>query len=318
MPALVEVENLRKTYRKRASKEWVSAVNDISFGVEEGEILGLLGPNGAGKTTTIKMICGLLKPDSGRVLVKGVDNQQRRLRALRHLSAVLEGNRNLYWRLSVRENMLYFAGNRGVSARAAKPKIDALLGRFHLADKADELVNNLSRGMQQKLAIAVALLAGTEVVLLDEPTLGLDVGTGLEVRALLREVAAEGRTIIISTHDMDVVQELCRRTVIVSAGRVVADERVADLLQLFDTRSYRVTLGAPLSAEQQRRLEQRFTAFSYEDLDLTLSVTLEHPEDIYDLMEVLRLERTPVEDLGRTQTNFEQVFLELTREAERV
>ena len=206
MPALVEVENLRKTYRKRASKEWVSAVNDISFGVEEGEILGLLGPNGAGKTTTIKMICGLLKPDSGRVLVKGVDNQRGRLRALRHLSAVLEGNRNLYWRLSVRENMLYFAGNRGVSARAARPKIDALLGRFHLADKADELVNNLSRGMQQKLAIAVALLAGTEVVLLDEPTLGLDVGTGLEVRALLREVAAEGRTIIISTHDMDVVQ----------------------------------------------------------------------------------------------------------------
>ena len=318
MSALVEVENLKKTYRKRASKEQVTAVNDVSFRVEEGEILGLLGPNGAGKTTTIKLICSLLKPDAGRVLVKGVDNQQHRLRALRHLSAVLEGNRNLYWRLSVRENMLYFAGNRGVSARSARPKIDALLGRFHLADKADELVNNLSRGMQQKLAIAVALLAGTEVVLLDEPTLGLDVGMGLEVRALLREVAAEGRTIIISTHDMDVVQELCRRTVIVSSGRVVADERVADLLALFDTRSYRVTLGAPLSREQERRLAQRFTAFSYEDLDLTLNVTLEHPEDIYDLMEVLRLERTPVEDLGRIQTDFEQVFLELTREAEGV
>ena len=318
MPALIEVENLNKTYRKRASKEQVTAAHGISFRVEEGEILGLLGPNGAGKTTTIKMICSLLKPDAGRVLVKGLDNQQRRLQALRHLSAVLEGNRNLYWRLSVRENMLYFAGNRGVSARAAKPKIDALLERFRLADKADELVNNLSRGMQQKLAIAVALLAGTEVILLDEPTLGLDIGTGLEVRALLREVAAEGRTIIISTHDMDVVQELCGRTVIVSAGRVVANERVADLLQLFDTRSYRVTLGTPLSTEQQRRIAQRFAVFSYEDLDLTLNVTLEHPEDIYDLMEVLRLERTPVEDLGRTQTNFEQVFLELTREAERV
>lgn len=318
MPVLIEVENLRKTYRKRASKERVTAAHDISFGVEEGEILGLLGPNGAGKTTTIKMICGLLKPDAGRVWVKGIDNQQARLKALRHLSAVLEGNRNLYWRLSVRENMLYFAGNRGVSARAARPKIDTLLERFNLSDKADELVNNLSRGMQQKLAIAVALLADTEVVLLDEPTLGLDVGTGLEVRALLREVAAEGRTVIISTHDMDVVQELCGRTVIISAGHVVADERVADLLELFDTRSYRVTLGAPLSSEQQRRIAQRFTVFSYEDLELTLNVTLEHPEDIYDLMDVLKLERTPVEDLGRTQPDFEQVFLELTREAERV
>ncbi len=318
MPALVEVENLSKTYRKRASKETVTAVNDISFRAEEGEILGLLGPNGAGKTTTIKMICSLLKPDAERVLVKGTDNQRGRLRSLQHLSAVLEGNRNLYWRLSVRENMLYFAGNRGVSARAARPKIDMLLERFNLSDKADELVNNLSRGMQQKLAVAVALLAGTEVVLLDEPTLGLDVGTGLEVRALLREVAAEGRTVIISTHDMDVVQELCRRTVIISAGRVVADERVADLLSLFDTRSYRVTLGAPLSAEQQRRIAQRFAVFSYEDLELTLNVTLERPEDIYDLMDILSLERTPVEDLGRTQTDFEQVFLELTREAERV
>ena len=315
MPALIEVENLHKTYRKRASKERVTAAHSVSFKVEEGEILGLLGPNGAGKTTTIKMICSLLKPDLGRVRVKGVDNQRGRLRALRHLSAVLEGNRNLYWRLSVRENMLYFAGNRGVSVRAARPKIAVLLERFNLSGKADELVNNLSRGMQQKLAIAVALLADTEVILLDEPTLGLDVGTGLEVRALLREVAAEGRTVIISTHDMDVVQELCGRTVIISAGRVVADERVADLLRLFDTRSYRVSLGAPLSAEQQRRIAQRFTVFSYELL--TLNVTLEHPEDIYNLMEILRLEHTLIEDLGRTQTNFEQVFLELTREAER-
>jgi ABC-2 type transport system ATP-binding protein len=311
--AIVEVENLSKSYRQRGSKALVSAARDISFSVQQGEILGLLGPNGAGKTTTIKMICSLLRPDAGRVRVCGVDNQRARLRALRHLSAVLEGNRNLYWRLSVRENMLYFAGNRGVSARAARPRAEALLERFGLGDKADELVNNLSRGTQQKLAIAVALLADTEVVLLDEPTLGLDVGTGLEVRALLREIAAEGRTVIISTHDMAVVQELCARTVIISAGRVVADERVSSLLQLFETRSYRVTLGAPLSAEQQRRLAQRFAVFDYQDAERTLDVTFEHPEDIYDLMAILRLARTPVEDLGRTQVDFEQVFLALVK-----
>jgi len=312
---IVEVEGLSKNYRKHASKEIVKAVQEVSFSVGEGEILGLLGPNGAGKTTTIKMICSLLRPDAGRVRVRGVDNQQHRLRALRHLSAVLEGNRNLYWRLSVHENMLYFAGNRGVSARAARPKISTLLGQFGLSDKADELVNNLSRGMQQKLAIAVALLAETDVVMLDEPTLGLDVGTGLEVRALLRDVAAEGRTIIISTHDMAVVQELCKRTVIISAGRVVADEKVANLLSLFDTRSYRVTLGSPLSAEQRRRLTAAFAVLEYREDALTLNVTLEHPEDIYRLMAILQLERTPVEDLGRTQPDFEQVFLELVREA---
>ena len=310
---IVEVDNLSKSYRKRASKELVRAAAGISFHALEGEILGLLGPNGAGKTTTIKMICALLRPDAGRVLVKGADNQRQRLKALRHISAVLEGNRNLYWRLSVRENMVYFAGNRGVSARAARPRIDALLGRFRLADKADELVNNLSRGMQQKLAIAVALLAGTEVILLDEPTLGLDIETGLEVRELLREIAAEGRTIIISTHDMDVVQDLCSRTVIISAGRVIADERVDKLLTLFETRTYRVTLGAALGAEQRRRLSETFPSHRYEADKLTLLVTLEHPEDIYELIAILQLERTPVEDLGRTQVDFEKVFLELIR-----
>jgi ABC-2 type transport system ATP-binding protein len=158
----------------------------------------------------------------------------------------------------------------------------------------------------------VALLADTEVILLDEPTLELDVGTGLEVRALRLEVAAEGRTVIILTHDMAVVQELCARTVI-SAGRVVADERVGSLLQLFETRSYRVTLGAPLTAEQQRRLALSFAVFSYDDARRTLDVTSEHSEGIYDLMAILRAARTPVEDLGRTQVDFEQIFLELVK-----
>jgi len=309
--AIVEVQGVVKRYKKRASKEVVTAVDGVSFEVGRGEILGLLGPNGAGKTTTIKIICSLLKPDAGRVLVNGLDNQRQRLKTLRHISAVLEGNRNLYWRLSVRENMAYFAGNRGVSRRAARGRIEELLAQFHLEDKADELVNNLSRGMQQKLAIAVALLANTEVILLDEPTLGLDVETSLEVRRLLAEVAAAGHTVIISTHDMAVVQELCARTVIISAGRVVANDKVANLLALFETRAYRVTLGAPLTPEQVRSLEH-FAVMRYEVGEKpTVFVTLEHKEDIYDLMDVFKQERTPIETIDRTVADFERVFLEL-------
>ena len=314
--SIIRVEHVTKRYKKRKSKEVVTAVKDVSFEVARGEILGLPGPNGAGKTTTIKTICALLKPDEGRVIVSGVDNQRKRLEALRHISAVLEGNRNLYWRLSVRENLEYFAGNRGVSRRAVRGKIDNLLQQFRLEDKAGELVNNLSRGMQQKLAIAVAMLAETDVILLDEPTLGLDVATGYEVRALLRQVAAEGRTIIVSTHDMPVVQDLCERTVIINAGRVVVDDKVENLMRLFETRAYVVTLGAPLSAEQQRRLEGAFPVLSYENGGEkgTLRVSLEHSEDIYDLMEILRLERTPVEAIDRTAINFERVFMELVKE----
>lgn len=308
---IIKVQNIAKSYPKRKSKETVKAVDGVSFEVARGEILGLLGPNGAGKTTTIKTICGLLKPDDGQVLINGIDNQQQRLRALRHISAVLEGNRNLYWRLTVQENLEYFAGNRGMSRRQVKGDIDKLLTQFRLADKRKELVNNLSRGMQQKLAIAVAMLAGTDVMLLDEPTLGLDVETGYEVRELLRQVSAEGRTIIISTHDMPVVQDLCERTVIINAGRVVVDDKVSNLLRLFETRAYSVELGTPLSQNQRRLLEAKFAVISFEGN--SLKVNLEHGEDIYELMDILACERTPVEAIDRTTINFEQVFLELVR-----
>ena len=312
--ALLEVEKLSKTYRKRKTKEVVQAVKDVSFEVRQGEILGLLGPNGAGKTTTIKMICSLIRPDSGRVRVNGVDNLRGRLRSLRHISAVLEGNRNLYWRLSVRENMDYFVGNRGESPRKRKRDIERILEIFKLSDKSDELVNNLSRGMQQKLAIAVALLANTELILLDEPTLGLDVETGYEVREVLRQISDEGRTIIISTHDMPVVQDLCERTVIINEGRVVVDEQVNRLLTLFETRAYQVRLAEPLTPQQLSDLQRTFPILSSGEDAHSFKVNFEHPDDLYLLTDLLRSQHAQVETLDRTTINFEQVFRQLVKE----
>src|SRR5690625_2148374 len=145
------------------------------------------------------MICGLLIPDSGTITINGRDTQKRRLDTLHDITAVLEGNRNLYWRLTVKENLEYFAGNRGLSRKSIQPKIEELLQQFHLKDKEKELVNRLSRGMQQKLAIAVAMLADSDVILLDEPTLGLDVETGFEVREILINIfTSVQRTIIIN------------------------------------------------------------------------------------------------------------------------
>lgn len=312
MSVLIEVNGLKKSYRKRKTKEVITAINDISFTVNKGEILGLLGPNGAGKTTTIKTICGLLVPDKGTVTVNGFNNQTNRLKALRHISAVLEGNRNLYWRLSVRENLEYFAGNRGLSRKEIKSEVEKLLKQFRLADKEDELVNNLSRGMQQKLAIAVAMLAQTDVILLDEPTLGLDVETGYEVRDLLRQIAQdENRTIIISTHDMPVVQDLCDRTVIINNGQVIADEKVNNLIRLFETRAYTITLGSSLNEQQLQMLKQRFPLHSYDENQL--DVNLEQDDDIYMLMEILRVNHTKVEHIDRTTVNFEQVFMNLIK-----
>src|SRR5690625_821848 len=315
MPSIV-VEDLRKSYRKRRGGEVVKAVDGVSFEVAKGEVLGLLGPNGAGKTTTIKMICGLIRPDSGRVSVLGRDNQLERQRSLQHISAVLEGNRNLYWRLTVRENMEYFAGNRGRLRKAVRGRVDSLLESFDLMGEENELVNSLSRGMQQKLAIAVAMLAQTEVLLLDEPTLGLDVETAHEVREHLRRIAyEEGKTVLLSTHDMAVVQDVCERTVIINRGRVVVDEQVSNLLRLFQTRAYRITIPGELSGHLEGQLRAQFPLLRIDSQaeETILHVDLARSEDIYSLMDILKLERTPIETINRVTIHFEEVFRNIVR-----
>ncbi|RDW19732.1 ABC transporter ATP-binding protein [Oceanobacillus chungangensis] len=316
METIIEVQNLKKSYRKRKSKEYIHAVTDVSFKVNQGEIVGLLGPNGAGKTTTIKMICGLLIPDSGTITINGINNQEKRLKALRHISAVLEGNRNLYWRLTVRENLEYFAGNRGASRKEVAQQVDELLETFRLQEKASELVNRLSRGMQQKLAIAVAMLADSDVILLDEPTLGLDVETSYEVRDLLRSIANDyNRTIIISSHDMDVIQDICERTVIINGGKIVTDDKVDNLLRLFEVRAYTITLGGVLSEKQQKLLKLTFPGAEYkEDINQSsVGVDLEKSEAIYDLFDIFKLEETPVESIDRKSINFEEIFMKIVK-----
>ena len=309
----VAARGLRKSFPQRRGEAAVQAVDGVSFDVPRGQILGLLGPNGAGKTTTIKMICGLVRPDEGSVEVCGHDIRGARQRALRHISAVLEGNRNLYWRLTVRENLAYFAGNRGGGWGSAQDRADGLLDRFDLTRKRDELVQGLSRGMQQKLAIVVALAADTDVLLLDEPTLGLDVETGDEVRAMLREIAAEGKTIVISTHDMPVVQDLCHRTVIVAGGSVVVDDEVGNLLRLFQTRAYDVRLVQPLTLRQRRTVEAAFPLVSIADDAASLHVDLADGEQIYRLTDVLRDAGVSLLSLERAPIDFEQVFRKVVR-----
>lgn len=320
MEKIIEVRDISKKYVKRKTKEVITAVNNVSFDVHRGEVLGLLGPNGAGKTSTIKMICGLLQTDTGSIHINGLSIGKKRLKALKHISAVLEGNRNLYWRLTVRENLEYFAGNRGSSRKEVAVQVEKLLEQFGLKEKETELVQGLSRGMQQKLAIAVALLANTEVILLDEPTLGLDVEVSYELREILKKIVKEEkRTIIISSHDMPVVQELCDRTIIINKGTVVVDEKVENLLKLFETKAYSIKLGEVLSTSQRKKLETKFPLSTYtENSHQTMvEVNLERSEDIYNLFDIFKEEGTLVESIDRTTIDFEQVFMQIVKGEQR-
>ncbi len=311
MAAVVTVEGLCKTYAPKTAKE-VRALDNIGFSVPTGEIFGLLGPNGAGKTTTIKSICGLIEPDSGDIKIAGIDARRHRRQALSRVAAVLEGNRNIYWRLTPTENLEFFAALRGRNPRRLKSEIDTLLDIFGLQEKRKQPVRKLSRGMQQKLAIAVTLISAAPVLLLDEPTLGLDVKASYEVRSLLREIVnREEKTVIVTTHDMNVVEDICRQVVIINDGRVVADDSTENLLALFKVRSYDLLVGE-LEAEQQQQLD-RIPHLEMEQKDggWKLSLQMENPAALWQVLDILRARETAIESIDRKELNFERVFMEI-------
>jgi len=308
----VKVEGLRKIYRQK--RKVVKAVDDVTFEVRRGGIVGLLGPNGAGKTTTIKCVCGLIEPDGGSVEILGRRTTGRPREAARRVAALLEGNRNIYWRLNVRENLQFFAGLMGRSGAALKKEINDLMERFGLADKAGVQARFLSRGMQQKLALGCCLVRGAPVLLLDEPTLGLDVETSHDMRGFIRALAPE-KTILLSSHDMGVVEDVCDRVIVIKGGRVVADDTVAALKALFRYRRYRVNVRGALGRDAQAEIEKRFPdARVRRDADITcIEVDLPDAGRIYALFEVLRAADAPIEEIQREQCDLERAYLELVR-----
>ncbi len=312
---VVKVEGLRKVYRSRRQGETV-AVDDVSFEVGRGEIVGLLGPNGAGKTTTIKSICTLVTPTAGAIHINGIDVSTKPRAAVANIAAVLEGNRNLYWRLTVAENLELFAGLHGIAPKRARPLIAELIERFHLTDKTKAEARTLSRGMQQKLAVACALVKETPILLLDEPTLGLDVETSLELRQTLRTLAATGeRTILLSSHDMDVVQATCERVLIINKGRIVTDDNVSNLLELFRVQSYRFTLSGTIDKDALASLREEFPHMRVDTDEPRTIVEAELTEagQIYDFVEGLRRTSASIESIDRQDPNLEEIFLRVVK-----
>ncbi len=223
----IEVENLRRVYKvtigtlRRTTKE-VVAVDDISFQVEPGELFGLLGPNGAGKTTTVKMLTTLLIPTGGKALVLGHDVVRHADAVRPRIGFIFGGERGLYWRLSAIDNLRYFGSLYHVEPEVAHKRIPFLLDLVGLADRAKEKVEGYSRGMKQRLHIARTLLHDPEMLFLDEPTIGLDPVGARELRGVIRNLQAEKKTILLTTHYMFEADALCQRTAVINHGRIIA------------------------------------------------------------------------------------------------
>ena len=214
---MIEVKDLHKTFGE------VKAVDGVTFSARDGEITGLLGPNGAGKTTTLRMLYTLMKPDSGQVLVDGIDAAADPI-AVRRRLGVLPDARGLYKRLTARENIDYFARLHGLATGVLRQRRDKLVDALEMRDILDRRTEGFSQGQRVKTAIARALVHDPKNVILDEPTNGLDVMATRGLRTFMRNLRAEGRCVLFSSHIMQEVALLCDRIVVIAAGRVVADE----------------------------------------------------------------------------------------------
>ena len=212
----------RGFFAKKEPRAMFTAVNGVDLQIEPGEIFGLLGPNGAGKSTTIRMLCTLLEPTSGTARVNGYDTVRQANLVRRNLGTVLAGERSIYWKLSGRENLEYFAALYHIPAAMAKKRVNELIERMEIKDRANELVEKYSTGMRQRIAIAKALLARPPILLLDEPTLGLDPQAARRLRELIAELKQEGHTILLTTHYMEEADQLSDRIGIIDAGKVIA------------------------------------------------------------------------------------------------
>lgn len=299
---VLQVDQLQKTYQ--SGGKTVEAVRNVSFDIGAGEVLAFLGANGAGKTTTIKMIAGLILPDRGQVKIGGHDPHRQSI-ALKSVGAVLEGNRNVYWRLTPEENLEYFGVLRGLSGYVARQRAKVLLERFELMPKRTTIVQNLSRGMQQKLAIAVALIHEPQLLLLDEPTLGLDVEATQTVKRLVREIAAEERAILLTTHQLDIAEELSDRVAIIKEGELVAQEKTETLIQQFSGDSYRIELEQELDDDRISKLSAIDAVIEGKTVYVRQTESLYHALEVLKPLSIVRLEKD--------QANLVDVFLKLVK-----
>ena len=285
----------------------LTAVDHLDLEVRRGEVVGLLGPNGAGKSTTIGMILGLIRPTGGHAEVMGKDVATHREAALAGLGAMLEVT-SFYPYLSARDNLIALAKIRGGGARS---RVDPLLARLGLKDRARSKFRTYSLGMRQRLGIASTLLGDPAIVILDEPANGLDPAGQREIRELIKELASEGRGVLLASHLLHEVELVCDRVVVVQKGRIVAAGTIADITR--GGSSYQVTVAEPARAAEVLRRVDGVREVRVTERGLEIACGPDRGEDLNRALIAAGLYASAL--IPRT-SSLEDVFLELTEKEE--
>jgi ABC-2 type transport system ATP-binding protein len=235
-----EVNALTKNFGR------ITAVNQITFCVNESETFGFLGPNGAGKTTTIRMLTGLLTPDSGNVFIRGIDIRKNPIKAKMKMGVIPEMG-NIYVDLTAKQNIILAGRFYGICTRELKKRADCLLEQFGLHDRKDDLVRTFSKGMKQRANIACAIIHNPELLFLDEPTSGLDVQSQRLIRKIIKEMNQRGTTIFLTTHNIEEANILCGRIGIINQGKIAAIDTPERLKRTFEeTQSVEISFDKPI------------------------------------------------------------------------
>ncbi|MEA3295179.1 MAG: ATP-binding cassette domain-containing protein [Euryarchaeota archaeon] len=306
MQNVITVRDLTKNYNG------LMAVDHINFNVTKGEVFGFLGPNGAGKTTTIRMLTGIIKPGFGQISVMGFNIARDPIKA-KQLMGVVPEMSNAYIELSAWNNLLFMADLYGVPKKTARQRAEALLGLFDLYDRKDHKIKNFSKGMKQKIIIAMALMNEPDILFLDEPTSGLDVQSARLIRDIVRKLNKDGKTIFLSTHYMEEANELCNRVAIINHGKIAAIDAPEQLkIRIGGLQRVEVSFNKPADISELSVIPEIINIRKKGD-KLAL-YTNEPGSIIYKLVDYSRANNLEMVTLHTLTPSLEDVFITLTQE----
>lgn len=303
---MLKIRGLKKTFKH------FQVLNGLDMDIEEGALYGLVGPNGAGKTTVIRIITGLLLPDEGRVEIAGKDifhNGER----IKELFGYVPDEFGMYDNLKVGEYMEFFASCCGLSGLTARKRCGTLLEQMRLDDKADMFVDSLSRGMKQRLCLARAMIHDPAFLILDEPTSGMDPRTRMELKETLRELCAEGKTILISSHILSELSRMCTDIGIIDAGQIVLSGSMTEILQkVNDSNLLRIGVCEQRDrAVELLRKESAVKTIAVRDDELAIRFHGSRWEEAQLLKKLIAAE-IPVNGFIREQGDLESIFMQIT------
>ncbi len=302
---MLKIAHLSKSF------DSIKAVDDISLEVKKGEIFGLLGPNGAGKTTTISMIANLLRPDTGKIYIDSLDTETD-LKKIKKMMGVVPQEMAFYEELSAKENLIFWGKLQGVGRKTLEERIRFYLEKTGLLGRENDPLKKYSGGMKRRINLIIGLIHQPKLLLLDEPTIGIDVQTRLNIYEIIKEASSQGTTILYTTHNLQEAEELCHRIGIMDQGKILAEGTLTELIKIVGEKDIALISG-DFSAETGRKILSSLketTVISLEDGKIILS--LDASKKIPVLLQDFFKKGISIDDVSIKQPNLESVFLKLT------